>query len=136
MAEAVAPEDNENGSPPNDTANDKREDSNLTQASDAENEAYDATEEEPLLPKQDKDTSPGKQNTGATPKTVDSLSTAEDEGIKHDDSVDTTETDDGLFDEARPEATFSYTVLDFSNLKESTLSPPTMVNNYFTTVVV
>ena len=134
MAETVAPEDNENGTPPNDGSNDKKDDSNLTQASDAENEAapyevFDTTEEEPLIPK-DEDKSPEKQNSPA-PKATDIASNTEDEGIKQDDAADTTEADEGLFDEARPEATFSYTVLDFPNLKESALSPPTMVRNSY-----
>jgi len=122
MAEAVAPENNEKGIPPNG----RREDSNVTQSSDTENDIYDTTEDQPLLPKEDNDKSLTIQNTGATPKM-----TAEEDGLKQDDSIDTAETDEGLFDEARPEATFSYTVQDFPNLKESTLSPPTMVCSSF-----
>lgn len=124
MAEAVAPEDHKKEIPPNENMKDKIDDSNLTQSSDAENDLYDATEEQPLIPK-DNNKSPIRQNTGAIPKT-----TTEEDGGKKDDCIDTAETDEGLFDEARPEATFSYTVLDFPNLKESTLSSPTMVNKF------
>ena len=119
MAEAVAPDDQEKVIPPND----KRSDSNVTQSSDVENDVYDTTEEQPLLPKDDNNKSPSRQNNGANTK----LSTEEDT-LNKDDSIDPAETDEGLFDEARPEATFSYTVQDFPNLKESTLSPPTMVS--------
>ena len=134
MAETVAPEDNENGTPPNNGSNDKKDDSNLTQASDAENEAtpyeaFESTEEEPLIPK-DEDRSSEKQNS-PTPKATDIASNKENEGTKQDDATDTTDGDEGLFDEARPEATFSYTVEDFPNLKESALSPPTMVSNSY-----
>ena len=121
MAETVAPEDQEKGTPPNQ----KRNDSNVTQSSDNENDLYDTTEDQPLLSKDNDDTSPVRQNTGNNAKT-----TSEDEGPKQDDSIDTAETDEGLFDEARPEATFSHTVHDFPNLKDSTLSPPTMVSTY------
>jgi len=120
MAEAVAPEDQEKGTPPNQ----KRNDSNVTQSSDTENDIYDTTEDQPLLSKDESDKSPARQNTENLAK-----ATSEDEGLKQEDSIDTAETDEGLFDEARPEATFSHTVHDFPNLKESTLSPPTMVRN-------
>ena len=134
MAETVAPEDNENGTPPNNGSNDKKDDSNLTQASDAENEAapyevFDATEEEPLIQKHE-ERSPEKQNS-PTHKATETAPNTEDEGIKQDDAADTTEADEGLFDEARPEATFSYTVQDFPNLKESALSASTMVRNSY-----
>lgn len=122
MAEAVAPENNEKGIPPNG----RREDSNVTQSSDTENDIYDTTEDQPLLPKEDNDKSATINNTDATLKM-----TAEEDGLKQDDSIDTAETDEGLFDEARPEATFSHTVQDFQNLKESTLSTPTMVSRSF-----
>ena len=120
MAEAVAPEDHQKGIPPTNT----REDSNVTQLSDTENDIYDTAEDQPLLNKEDNNKSTAVQNTGTTPKL-----TAEEQDPKQDDSIDTAETDEGLFDEARPEATFSHTVHDFPNLKESTLSPPTMVRN-------
>ena len=45
MAEPVAPEDHENGTPPNDISNDKKGDIKVTQGIDVENNAYDATEE-------------------------------------------------------------------------------------------
>ena len=126
MAEAVAPENNEKGIPPNGTT----EDSNVTQSSDTENDIYDTTEDQPLLPKEDTNKSVTIHNTGSTRKI-----TSEEDGLKQDDSIDTAETDEGLFDEARPEATFSYTVQDFPNLKESTLSPPTMVSSSFGHIV-
>ena len=122
MAEAVAPEDQEKGTPPNQ----KRNDSNVTQSGDTENDIYDTTEDQPLLSKVENDKSPVRQNTENLAK-----ATSEDEGLKQEDSIDTAETDEGLFDEARPEATFSHTVHDFPNLKESTLSPPTMVSNNY-----
>ena len=126
MAEAVAPENNEKGIPPNGTT----EDSNVTQSSDTENDIYDTTEDQPLIPKENTNKSVTTHNTGSTRKI-----TSEEDGLKQDDSIDTAETDEGLFDEARPEATFSYTVQDFPNLKESTLSPPTMVSSSFGHIV-
>ena len=128
MAEAVAPDDLEKGIPPNDTLNEKKDDNNVTQSSDTENEVYDTTEEQPLLAKNDNNKSPTRQNINISPKI-----TAEAMGVKQDDVIDAEETDEGLFDEARPEATFSHTVLDFPNLKESTLSPPTMASIKFRT---
>ena len=122
MAEAVAPEDHQKGIPPTN----RREDSNVTQLSDTENDIYDTSEDQPLLTKEDNNKSTAVQNNGTTPKLA-----AEEQDSKQDDSIDTAETDEGLFDEARPEATFSYTVQDFPNLKESTLSPPTMVSSRF-----
>ena len=119
MAEAVAPEDQDKGTPPNQ----KRADSNVTQSSDNDNDLYDASEDQPLISKDGGDKSPVRQNAGNLSK-----ATSEDEALKQVDSIDTAETDEGLFDEARPEATFSHTVHDFPNLKESTLSPPTMVS--------
>ena len=54
MAEAVAPEDQEKGTPPNQ----KRADSNVTQSSDNDNDLYDASEDQPLISKDGSDKSP------------------------------------------------------------------------------
>ena len=143
MAETVAPEDQEdNGTPPTDSTTTntnpgKKDDSNLAQVTlvnfDGGNDANETGEQESVVPKTEKDLekSPDKQSNGTSVITTDTDLNTEESSIQQDEIADATETDEGLFDEARPEATFSYTVLDFPNLKESALSPPTMVSYIF-----